>query len=175
MQLQLHCPDGGLFLGLAVCKWTWSTAQIKVSIRMKQAGILHMHTHVAVRLLASGKEFLGFMRKPWIFFQIAVKKKLKPYYNYCKCLISYKDSTCLIWEYPRKLGYGRIMDERQLNSLTETLHYTHSLAIGFIQWTLLLDLGQLHVNLLADHCHGIPSWTSTRHIDRDRWSMMTQH
>lgn len=35
--------------------------------------------------------------------------------------------------------------------------HTHSLAIGFIQWTLLFDLGQLHVHLLTDHRHRITS------------------
>ncbi len=75
-------------------------------------------------------------------------------------LIAHKvsqDSTCLILKYSEELGYGRIMDERQLRLLIKIFHYTHSLAIGFIQWTLLFDLGQLHVNLLTDHCHGIPS------------------
>lgn len=41
--------------------------------------------------------------------------------------------------------------------LIKTFHYTHSLAVGFIEWTLLLDLGKLHVNLLTDHRHGISS------------------
>lgn len=49
------------------------------------------------------------------------------------------------------------MDKRLLSLLIKTFHYTHSLAIGFIQWTLLFDLGQLHVDLLTDDSHGVPS------------------
>lgn len=76
---------------------------------------------------------------------------------------------CLIWQYHEEHGYGKIMDKRQLSLLIKTFHYTHSLAIGFIQWTLLFDLGQLHVNLLTNHCHGIPSWTSTSTHTNSWW------
>lgn len=37
------------------------------------------------------------------------------------------------------------------------LDHTHSLPIGFIQRTLLLDLGQLHVDLLTNDSHRVSS------------------
>ena len=38
------------------------------------------------------------------------------------------------------------------------LSSTYRLSIGFIKRAFLLDLGQLHVHLFADHSHGVPSW-----------------
>lgn len=39
----------------------------------------------------------------------------------------------------------------------------HRLPSAFKEWTLLLDLCQLHVDLLADDGHGVPTQTGDHH------------
>lgn len=59
---------------------------------------------------------------------------------------------------PRTLGATRRMFQNtRWKWLRRYDSVTYSLAVGFIQRTLLLDLCQLHVDLLADHCHGVPT------------------
>lgn len=41
------------------------------------------------------------------------------------------------------------------DSSTNMHRHTYSLAISLVEWALLFDLGQLHVDLLADHSHGV--------------------
>lgn len=48
------------------------------------------------------------------------------------------------------------LNHRNLEKLC--LFPTYSLSVSFVQWALLLDLGQFHVYLFADHSHGISSW-----------------
>lgn len=91
--------------------------------------------------------YLGNMREAVRDIRLAAKQKKNIY-------LIMVNADCVTWEYMTML--------RKQTRGKESFHQTHSLAVGFIQRTLLFDLGQLHVNLLANHGHGISSWTGKR-------------
>lgn len=45
--------------------------------------------------------------------------------------------------------------------------YTYSLAISLVEWTLLFDLSQLHIDLLADHSHRVSTCEGQRERSGD--------
>lgn len=57
-----------------------------------------------------------------------------------------------------RYGCGQVAAGLWIGLVAVTAQGTHRLPVGLVEGTLLFDLGQLHVHLLTDHCHGVPTY-----------------